>query len=313
MTKACLFLCFLSFTQLSNGILPDNCNLDTEILKSRKLSVGIHHVLQRLGRQAPAFQDACFLQSRPRGGSTSSLFQAGNLKEVDQNLNVAVRDSMELPAEQIGVVIGKGGVVIKELERMSSCQIWVDPRTNIPGLPTRILNLQGVPTRVEAAKRMILDRMALHESTRYSVASDGTIRDTMNIPEEWVGAVIGKGGTVIKSIMQASGARVFINGESIRGTNQRQIHLTGLPPAISYAKQLIAQRVPPLQHHRAEEVPPPGSFTKYICPQNGVAPIHEFGTSLDTDQYQQDSMHLNWQKIYESVNEQQARSAKEVS
>ena len=241
-------------------------------------------------------------------------FQQVNSLEAKERLDTITRDSMELPAEQIGVIIGKCGAVIKELERVSACQIWVDPRTNIPGLPTRTLNLQGIPTRVLAAKRMILDRMALHESSRFSVLADGTVRDAINIPEEWVGAVIGKGGSVIKSIMQASGARIFIQGESIQGSSQRQVHLTGLPGSIAYAKQLIVQRVPPLQQQqRSPPIPPAGSFTRYVGPPDGMAPIQQFGVQFSTDQKQQGTQQGDWRRIYDRLTERQAQYAKEVS
>jgi hypothetical protein len=39
----------------------------------------------------------------------------------------------QVPAEKIGMVIGKSGATIKELERLSGCQIWVDAKTNVPG------------------------------------------------------------------------------------------------------------------------------------------------------------------------------------
>ena len=247
-----------------------------------------------------------------RGGGVTVTNHNENLNEAKQRLNSITRDSMEIPADQIGVIIGKSGTVIKELERVSSCQIWVDPRTNIPGLPTRTLNLQGIPTRVEAAKRMILDRVALHESSRFSVSADGTVRDTLNIPEEWVGAVIGKGGSVIKSIMQASGARIFIHSESAQGSNQRQVHITGLPAAILYAKQLITQRVPPLQQHRPAPMPPPGSFTRYVSPPEGVAPIQQLGVPHSMDPKQQAEMLRDWQHIYDGVTQRQAQHAREV-
>ena len=220
-----------------------------------------------------------FTLIRLRGGAYSTPLQAESLIEARQKLNTVCRETMELPADQIGGVIGKGGAVIKELERMSSCQIWVDPKTNIPGLPTRTLNLQGVPTRIEAAKRMILDRMALHESTRYSVAADGTVRDTLNIPEEWVGSVIGKGGSVIKSIMQASPSNRFILESIARALivaaglrrktlRPRRMHARLQSAADPHARAALRHRLREAAHRpagpAAAAVPPPAGAPRGV-------------------------------------------------
>mmetsp|Transcript_7164 Transcript_7164/g.11302 ORF Transcript_7164/g.11302 Transcript_7164/m.11302 type:complete len:156 (+) Transcript_7164:133-600(+) len=62
-----------------------------------------------------------------------------------------------------------------------------------------------------------------------------------------VGLVIGKGGTVIKSIMQASGAKVFIPCDSNAETGERSITISGVPSQVSHAKALIASKVPSLR------------------------------------------------------------------
>ena len=44
-----------------------------------------------------------------------------------------VREVMEVPADRIGLVIGRQGATIKEIGRQSGVNIWVDPKTNLPG------------------------------------------------------------------------------------------------------------------------------------------------------------------------------------
>ena len=98
-----------------------------------------------------------------------------------------------------------------------------------------------------------------------------------------------QGGTVIKTIVQTSGAKVlspapgtarlgcgeraarvasahapagrcgqiYIPGESMPGSTNRAVSLTGSADAVAIARQLIVQKVPPLQAREAGFQPPP--------------------------------------------------------
>ncbi|RKO97801.1 hypothetical protein CXG81DRAFT_19098 [Caulochytrium protostelioides] len=66
--------------------------------------------------------------------------------------------------------------------------------------------------------------------------------ETMHIPDERVGVVIGKGGETIKQIQSASHAKVMIDPQPDRD-GQRQVTLVGTPESVEHARQLIMDKV----------------------------------------------------------------------
>jgi hypothetical protein len=93
-------------------------------------------------------------------------------------------------------------------------------------------------------------------NTAGGILADGTVRETIYIPERWVGAVIGKGGSVIKSIMQLSNARLFIHGEAVPGKMERPVTVSGTLTNVQKAKLLVAQRIPQNQQQEQPQVVP---------------------------------------------------------
>mmetsp|Transcript_1510 Transcript_1510/g.5233 ORF Transcript_1510/g.5233 Transcript_1510/m.5233 type:complete len:83 (-) Transcript_1510:44-292(-) len=68
----------------------------------------------------------------------------------------------------------------------------------------------------------------------------------MGVPEHCVGAVLGRGGSVIKEIMQYSGARVQVSqkGEFLEGSaNERIVTLSGPASAVQTAQYMVQARV----------------------------------------------------------------------
>jgi hypothetical protein len=44
-----------------------------------------------------------------------------------------VREVMEVPANRIGIIIGRQGGTIREIGRQAGANLWVDQKTNLPG------------------------------------------------------------------------------------------------------------------------------------------------------------------------------------
>ncbi|EKX44163.1 hypothetical protein GUITHDRAFT_109945 [Guillardia theta CCMP2712] len=116
------------------------------------------------------------------------------------------------------------------LARMSNCRIWVDPKTNVPGYPYRQIFFLGTPDEVAQAKLLV------KETIEGPDASKGIVKDVLAIPDEWVGAIIGKGGIVLKNIMSATDTRIYIPGESPPDSDSRLISIMGAPANVAEAK-----------------------------------------------------------------------------
>jgi len=69
------------------------------------------------------------LLSRLRGGTSLPALPAQQFVNLDGGESAvpltpgAIRDTMEVAADKIGVVIGRAGATIKQIEQMSQCQV----------------------------------------------------------------------------------------------------------------------------------------------------------------------------------------------
>ncbi|XP_061596682.1 RNA-binding protein Nova-1-like [Cololabis saira] len=79
------------------------------------------------------------------------------------------------------------------------------------------------------------------------LAADGGAKDVVEIavPENLVGAILGKGGKTLVEYQELTGARIQISkkGEFIPGTRNRKVTITGSPAATQAAQYLISQRI----------------------------------------------------------------------
>ncbi|XDV32197.1 hypothetical protein PO909_003073 [Leuciscus waleckii] len=65
------------------------------------------------------------------------------------------------------------------------------------------------------------------------------------VPENLVGAILGKGGKTLVEYQELTGARIQISkkGEFVPGTRNRKVTITGSPAATQAAQYLISQRI----------------------------------------------------------------------
>ncbi|XP_035169403.1 RNA-binding protein Nova-2-like, partial [Oxyura jamaicensis] len=80
------------------------------------------------------------------------------------------------------------------------------------------------------------------------------------VPENLVGAILGKGGKTLVEYQELTGARIQISkkGDFIPGTRSRRVTITGPPAATQAAQFLISQRVTYEQGVRATNPPKVG-------------------------------------------------------
>lgn len=163
---------------------------------------------------------------------------------------------MMVPSHRVGLVIGKGGETIRELQELSGAKIAVSPDGgNDQTTGERAINICGDDEAVRRAKAMISE-LVVH-GTRPNIGSSslpphmqlGKNTTTVAIPEATVGIIIGKRAENLKNMQQASGCRIFVEPTLAEGATMRSVHLTGPPESIAYAQQLISEKV--MQHQAA--------------------------------------------------------------
>lgn len=154
---------------------------------------------------------------------------------------------LTVPSHKVGLVIGKGGETIRELQEMSGAKVTIAPDGGQDQLTgERPISIMGDQEAINRAKSM-LDNL-LTNGIRPSQATgvlSGAGRNTVTIqiPESCVGAIIGKKAETLKSFQAMSNAKVFVEPTLQPGQTKRSVHLSGSPECIAYAKQLIEEKV----------------------------------------------------------------------
>lgn len=128
------------------------------------------------------------------------------------------RDGFEkvpVPNDRVGLVIGKGGITIKEIMSKTRTQIQVPREADKENPNFRSIIITGDPTDVLNAKKYIMEIV----DGQMGSIPPGIPITTMNIPDDKVGLIIGKKGSIIQDIQLKSKAYIQIPGRCVEGSN----------------------------------------------------------------------------------------------
>uniref|UniRef100_A0A8C4IUL5 K Homology domain-containing protein n=1 Tax=Dicentrarchus labrax TaxID=13489 RepID=A0A8C4IUL5_DICLA len=173
--------------------------------------------------------------SRGRGTPPSSYHESTN----GQNGTV---HEMMIPAGKAGLVIGKGGETIKQLqERAGVKMILIQDASQGPNVdkPLRII---GDPYKVQQAQEMVQEILRERDHGGFSERNDFGSRMgggmDIPVPRHSVGVVIGRNGEMIKKIQNDAGVRIQFKQDD--GTGPDKIaHISGPPDRCEHASQII--------------------------------------------------------------------------
>lgn len=159
-----------------------------------------------------------------------------------------------VPGPKVGLIIGKGGETIKQLQERSGAKMVViqDGPNQEQEKPLRI---SGDPSKVEYAKQLVYDLIAEKEMQAFNRRGGGggggrpDDRQQYNdygsndvevlVPRAAVGVVIGKGGDMIKKIQAETGARVQFQQAREEGPGERRCYLSGKPQNVEQVSLCI--------------------------------------------------------------------------
>jgi far upstream element-binding protein len=196
----------------------------------------------------------------PRGGRDSGRGGGGDsgqtpaLKEGEDLVQIMV------PDRTVGLIIGRGGETIRDLQERSGCHVnIVGENKSVNGL--RPVNLIGTPPATKMAKDLIME--IVDSDSRNAAAGGHDQRpprrdmreggggpggadkqtDSIYVPSEAVGMIIGKGGEAIREMQSTTGCKINVSQSSGPGETEREIGLVGSIDAINRAKQAIEEKV----------------------------------------------------------------------
>ncbi|XP_068606721.1 far upstream element-binding protein 2 [Brachionichthys hirsutus] len=162
---------------------------------------------------------------------------------------------MIIPAGKAGLIIGKGGETIKQLqERAGVKMILIQDGSQPPNIdkPLRII---GDPYKVQQAKDMVNEILREREHAGFGDRNDyggprmGGGGVQIAVPRQSVGVVIGRNGEMIKKIQSDAGVKIQFKPDDGTGPD-KMAHIMGPPDQCQHAASIITDL---LQNIRVRE------------------------------------------------------------
>ena len=170
------------------------------------------------------------------GGSSASTGGQPPTANIHMRCLIVTQDA--------SIIIGKGGSHVNEIREKSGARVMVSE--SIPGNPERILNVSGpldavskvctciyalgaAELTVMQAFGLIVRRINDEPFDKPSVPGSRAVTIKFMIPNSRMGSVIGKGGTKIKEIQDASGARLNASEGMLPGSTEVRSHMHPIP------------------------------------------------------------------------------------
>lgn len=159
---------------------------------------------------------------------------------------------MLLSNSSAGSIIGKGGEVINNLQAQSGVRIKLSQnREFFPGTNDRVLMLTGETGGILIAQSLILAK--LQEESMNQMSAGGEMQQEGNaylvnlkllVPNAAAGLIIGKGGEMIRTIMEESGCRIQIStNNEFPGVSERIVHCTGSLESAMKASAMVVSKM----------------------------------------------------------------------
>ncbi|MES1923234.1 hypothetical protein MHBO_004778, partial [Bonamia ostreae] len=143
-----------------------------------------------------------------------------------------------IPSEKVGVVIGKGGEMIQDVMSKSGALVKVEREHNPNHPSVREVQVLGAPEQVAYAIQMVKE-LCNERSIRNNGQTE--YEETMAIPQNLVGIVIGKAGETIKNIQRLTkcSVQVVSQGDPLDPMSIKVVKFRGIAEEIAAAKQQI--------------------------------------------------------------------------
>ncbi|CEP09950.1 hypothetical protein [Parasitella parasitica] len=169
--------------------------------------------------------------------------------------------TIRIPVNKVGLVIGRGGETIRDLEERSRAKILIASDSTGDSQQERVINIMGDDAATQMAKSLIDDIVAGNGMQQGYGAGGGGYgqqggyggynrmgrpddeRTFITVPSSAVGLIIGRGGETVRSMQDQSGARVKIDPNNDPNSDERIVNISGDPQCVAIAKQLVLDKV----------------------------------------------------------------------
>ncbi|KAF9089450.1 hypothetical protein BGX23_006693 [Mortierella sp. AD031] len=155
------------------------------------------------------------------------------MSEIDGDSPPVATIRAIVSTKEAGVIIGKSGKNVKEIREQSGARINISEM--IPGAVERILTVIGPLDAVAKAFSLIAKTIIAEQAEGDVEPEQESTVIRLLAGNHKMGSVIGKGGSKIKEVQEASGARLTASEELLPNSTERAVSITGVPDAIHIA------------------------------------------------------------------------------
>ncbi|XP_053574203.1 far upstream element-binding protein 2 isoform X2 [Bombina bombina] len=215
--------------------------------------------------------------SRGRGGPP------GQFHDNSNGQNGSLQEIM-IPAGKAGLIIGKGGETIKQLQERAGVKMILIQDGSQGGNVDKPLRIVGEPFKVQQACEMVMDLLRERDQGSFGERNDYGMRGgggggggergggggerggggggggggiDVPVPRHSVGVVIGRNGEMIKKIQSDAGVRIQFKQDD--GTGPDKIaHIMGSPDRCDHAARIISELLQSLRQGGPPGPPGPG-------------------------------------------------------
>ncbi|XP_057975747.1 uncharacterized protein LOC131163060 isoform X2 [Malania oleifera] len=248
---------------VDNAVIEDAEDLSKEapeVIKNEQVDAGSHEMDDTLELPAdnPQLGDGDQVtEGEPREPSSEIPQSVDVYSEQQQptSENQTTSRKMEVPNNKVGVLIGKAGDTIRYLQYNSGVKIQITRDADAdPYSATRPVELIGTLENINKAEKLIKDVIAEADAggspslvARGFAAAQGSgagEQIQIQVPNEKVGLIIGKGGETIKNLQTRSGARIQLIPQHLPEGDQskeRTVRVTGDRKQIEMAREMIKE------------------------------------------------------------------------
>lgn len=191
--------------------------------------------------------------SSPSFPSSQSSFPVPYTTQTNQYNGVPSSKKIYIPNAKVGVIIGRGGEMIKNLQLESGARIQITRDADAdPTSLTRDVELMGTQEQISRAEQRINEVIAETDATSSASSGNrsapppqaGGEQFVMKVPNDKVALVIGKGGESIKAMQSKSGARIQVVPLHLPPgdySTERNLYINGTKEQIDAAKELVEE------------------------------------------------------------------------
>jgi len=165
------------------------------------------------------------MESSPTRGGSGTPRSPGLEDEIEK---VTTYIRLLVSNTAAGCIIGKGGSTITEFQSQSGARIQLSRNQEFfPGTSDRIIMISGGFDEIMQAMQLIHQKLSSEAEDNNDVENKSKVR--LIVPNGCCGGIIGKGGAMIKSLIDESQAGIKISpqDQSFPGVIDRIVTLTG--------------------------------------------------------------------------------------